>query len=188
METTLVINVWQFRRRKNGKCTWWRKEDASSVFVSSIGECTSGNTGIQWSQGHNCQNKIRTVGAGKRSQDDQSSSGGSKADSTSVSLCSFNRRMVLLETAVTTISNCVSEGCRGRYLLDKFSQQSSITEKFAARCCWCSSRQSGKETAPSFHSLAPCACTSLQRDQNNQLQCLWKRTLVLAIFHVVNKI
>ena len=32
------------------------------------------------------------------------------------------------------ISNGLGEGCKGRILLDKCSQQSYITEEFAARC------------------------------------------------------
>ena len=58
-----------------------------------------------------------------RCQGDDSSSGGSKAEATSVSFCSSNGHLVFLETAVITISNAVSEGCRGKILLDKCSTQ-----------------------------------------------------------------
>ena len=74
------------------------------------------------------------MGDDKPSHGEESSSGGSKTDSTSVSLCSSSGRLVLLETAVTTISNGLGESCKGRILLDKCSQQSYITEEVAARC------------------------------------------------------
>ena len=39
-----------------------------------------------------------------------------------------------LETAVTTISNGMSDGCGGKIRRDKCLQQFHITEEFAARC------------------------------------------------------
>ena len=42
--------------------------------------------------------------------------------------------MVLLETAVTGVSNGKDDACRGRILLDKCSQQSYITDEFAGKC------------------------------------------------------
>ena len=97
------------------------------------GSVSQGDTGRNLNRVHNYQNNNRPVKDDKPSHGEESSSGGSKTDSTSVSLCS-SRRQVLLETAVTTISNGLGEGCKGRILLDKCSQQSYIAEEFAARC------------------------------------------------------
>ena len=57
-----------------------------------------------------------------------------KAQGTSSSLCSSSGSLVLLETAVTMVSNGADGGFRGRILLDKCSQQSYVTEAFADSC------------------------------------------------------
>ena len=57
-----------------------------------------------------------------------------KTQGTSSSLCSSSGSLVLLETAVTMVSNGADGGFRGRILLDKCSQQSYITEAFADSC------------------------------------------------------
>ena len=98
------------------------------------GNVSQGDTGRKLNRVHNYQNNNRPVGDDKPSHGEESSSGGNKTDSTSVSLCSSSRCLVLLETAVTTISNGLGESCKRRILLDKCSQQSYITEEFAARC------------------------------------------------------
>ena len=98
------------------------------------GNVSQGDTGRKLNRVHNYQNNSRPVGDDKPSYGEESSSGGSKTDSTSVSLCSSSGRLVLLETAGATISNGLGYGCKGRILLDKCSQQSYITEEFAARC------------------------------------------------------
>ena len=86
------------------------------------------NSGI----GRNWENSSRPAGAEDKFRTDKVSTGSDREQTSS--LCSSSGTLVLLETAVTGVSNGKDEACRGRILLDKCSQQSYITEEFAGRC------------------------------------------------------
>ena len=86
------------------------------------------NSGI----GRNWENSSRPAGAEDKFRTDKVSKGSDREQTSS--LCSSSGTLVLLETAVTGVSNGKDEACRGRILLDKCSQQSYITEEFAGRC------------------------------------------------------
>ena len=83
-------------------------------------------------KGRNCENSSRPAGAEDKFRTDKVSKGSDREQTSS--LCSSSGTLVLLETAVTGVSNGKDEACRGRILLDKCSQQSYITEEFAGRC------------------------------------------------------
>ena len=82
--------------------------------------------------GSKLADELRPGGAGNQFRTEKISL--DKAQSTSASLCSSSGSLVLLETAVTMVSNRADGGFRGRILLDNCSQQSYVTEAFADSC------------------------------------------------------
>ena len=83
-------------------------------------------------KGRNWENSSRPAGAEDKFRTDKVSKGSDREQTSSH--CSSSGTLVLLETAVTGVSNGKDEACRGRILLDKCSQHSYITEEFAGRC------------------------------------------------------